>query len=116
MKNLKKHLKTFKAWAIKLSNGEIIAVDKMLHFTTQFMLSIVFSIPLTLFLIKIDFLNSGMFVILLTIFNLILAIGKELLDKHVKKTEFSTKDMLFGLAGGFLSIYLLLAIFYIIIK
>ena len=82
---------------IKFLNGEIIPVDKMLHFFVQFTILTIFSLIIGK-------------LIPLIIINFIVAIIKELFDKYVKKTQFDIKDMVYGLSGGFLSIFLILYI------
>ena len=68
---------------IKLTNGEFIAVDKMLHFAFSYMIASFFTNPLI-----------GITVILIA------GITKEVFDKYKKKTKFDFTDLLAGLAGA----------------
>ena len=68
---------------IKFLNGEIIAVDKMLHFSFSF-------------IIASFFINPLVSVIVVLAVNIL----KELLDKYKKKTKFDAYDILSGLLGG----------------
>ena len=81
----------FLQFFIKLTNGELIAVDKMLHFAFSYMIASFFTNPLI-----------GITVVL------IIGIAKEFFDKHKKKTEFDFKDLFAGLAGA--GFYLLIQI------
>ena len=68
---------------IKFLNGEIIAVDKMLHFSFSF-------------IIASFFINPLVSVIVVLAVNIL----KELFDKYKKKTKFDAYDILSGLLGG----------------
>lgn len=68
---------------IKLTNGEFIAVDKMLHFAFSYMIASFFTNPLI-----------GISMVL------IIGIAKEFFDKHKKKTKFDFNDLFAGLAGA----------------
>lgn len=73
----------FLQFFIKLTNGEIIKVDKMLHFSFSF-------------IIASFFLNPYYSVAVVLIIN----ISKELFDKYQKKTKFDTYDILAGVLGA----------------
>ena len=68
---------------IKFLNGEIIAVDKMLHFSFSFMIASLF-------------INPWIAVTAVLVINIL----KELFDKYIKKTKFDAYDILSGLLGG----------------
>lgn len=85
-------MQTMKKLLTKLTDGTYIPVDKMLHFTTQFML-------LTMFVKLFDF-NLWAFQVL----NVLIAIGKELFDKFVKQSYIDIGDAIAGILGGILAI------------
>ncbi|TXG82319.1 MAG: hypothetical protein E6R13_05140 [Spirochaetes bacterium] len=88
-----------KEFFTKLTDGTYIPVDKMLHFTTQFM---ILAWLVTAFLLlewECDFrIFQG--------FNFALATGKGLFDRFVKQTYFDEGDMTAGILGGTLAIIL----------
>lgn len=88
-----------KEFFTKLTDGTYIPVDKMLHFTTQFML--LAWVVTAFFLLKWEY-NFWIF----QGFNFALAIGKELFDRFVKQTYFDEGDMTAGILGGTLAIIL----------
>lgn len=68
---------------------EKIGVDKLLHFFVCGWI--------------VSFIDSLLYQIIVTI---VLGIGKELIDKYVRKTSIDYKDMLFTWLGGTLTIIL----------
>ncbi len=88
-----------KEFFTKLTDGTYIPVDKMLHFTTQFM---ILTWLVTAFLLLEWEYNFWIF----QGFNFALAIGKELFDIFVKQTYFDVGDRTAGILGGTLAIIL----------
>lgn len=72
-----------KTFITKFTNGEIIPIDKFLHFSFSFIIASFFLNP---------------FVVLGVVFAV--NFGKELFDKYVKKTKFDIWDLVAGLAGA----------------
>lgn len=68
---------------------EKIGVDKLLHFFVCGWI--------------VSFIDSLLYQIIVTI---VLGIGKELIDKYVRKTSIDYKDMLFTWLGGTITIIL----------
>lgn len=68
---------------IKFLNGEIIGVDKMLHFSFSFIIASFFTNHII-----------GLSVVLAV------GIAKEIFDKYKKKTKFDTYDIIAGLSGA----------------
>ena len=81
-----------KDFLVKITNGNYVSIDKMLHFTTQFMF-------LTLIVALFEF-NFWTFHVL----NIALAVGKELFDKFVKQSYIDIGDAVAGFLGGLLAI------------
>ena len=86
-----------KKFLIDFSNCDIIKADKMLHFSFEFVLTVIFAF----FLSVIGFLNNRK--IILIIFVIALAIAKELFDKYYKPNgKWDWFDIYYGVAGGLL--------------
>lgn len=79
----------FLQFFIKLTNGEIIKVDKMLHFSISYIIASFFLTPL----ISISAVAGA-------------NILKETYDKYIKKSKFDITDIIAGVLGG--AFYILL--------
>ena len=73
----------FLQFLTKLTNGEIIELDKMLHFSFSF-------------IVASFFMNPYYSVVAVLIVNIL----KELFDKYQKKTRFDIYDILAGVLGA----------------
>lgn len=74
-------------YTIRLTNGDIIKVDKMLHFSFSFIIAAMF---------------QSYFIGMIAV--AVIAILKELFDLYIVKTKFNTFDVIAGLLGGILYI------------
>lgn len=73
------------SYFIRLTNGDIIKVDKMLHFSFSFIIASLFTSTL---------LSMVAVILLGTV--------KELFDRYIKKTKFDIWDLTSGILGGLL--------------
>lgn len=88
-----------KKFLVSFSNCEIIAADKMLHFSFEFLLTAFFLVFLNLLGVKS---NQKIY---LFIFAVLLAFAKELFDKYYKPNgKWCWFDIYYGIAGGVLFI------------
>lgn len=92
-----------KKWLIKFMDGDIIKVDKMLHFTVEFMLTAIFMALLNIFEVFQDVYRLPIGVL----FVIVLGVLKEWFDMKVKKSGWDTIDLVYGIAGGFLFLIIL---------
>lgn len=92
-----------KAWLIKFMDGDIIKVDKMLHFLVEFVAVALFMALLNIF----GLFQGEQRLYAGVIFVVVLGLLKEWFDMKVKKSGWDTIDLLYGLAGGFLFLIIL---------
>ena len=86
-----------KNWLIKFVDGDIIPVDKMLHFTVAYIMAV------TIYLL---FYSKGE-IIAMSIsmgISFVLIILKEIFDKHIKKSGWSNWDIIAGILGTILAL------------
>lgn len=92
-----------KKFLIDFINGDIIKVDKILHFLVEFV-----AVALFMALLNVLGLFQGEYRIYAgVIFVIVLGLFKEWFDMEVKKSGWDTVDLLYGLAGGFLFLIIL---------
>lgn len=84
-----------KQFLTRLSNGEIIKADKLLHFSFEFLFTALFSV-----VIKAVGIESN-FKLILFSFVVLLGFAKEVFDKYYKiNGSWDWADIWYGIGGG----------------